>query len=80
MKENVLTTNFEPHEGVIFAQTTEIGTHENKAIHSILYTTLNSPSLIFALETSDTDLYGLEFAHSSIFLHNPLCLIQLAQF
>ena len=29
-----MTTNFEPHECVIFAQTTKIDTHENKAIHS----------------------------------------------
>ena len=31
-----MTTNFEPHDGVIFVQSTKIGTHENKAIHSIL--------------------------------------------
>ena len=30
-----MATNFEPHECVIFAQSTKIGTHENKAIHSI---------------------------------------------
>ena len=30
-----MTTKFEPHECVIFAQSTKIGTHENKAIHSI---------------------------------------------
>ena len=35
MKENVMATNFEPHEYVIFVQSTKIGTHENKAIHSI---------------------------------------------
>ena len=35
MKENIMTTNFEPHECVIFVQSTKIGTHENKAIHSI---------------------------------------------
>ena len=35
MKENAMTTNFEPHECVSFAQTMKIGTHENKAIHSI---------------------------------------------
>ena len=29
-----MTTNFEPHEYVTFAQTTKIGTHEYKAIHS----------------------------------------------
>ena len=29
-----MTTNFEPHEFVIFVQSTKIGTHENKAIHS----------------------------------------------
>ena len=33
-EENALTTNFEPNKCVIFAQTTKIGTHENKAIHS----------------------------------------------
>ena len=31
-----MTTNFEPHECVIFVQSTKIGTHEIKAIHSIL--------------------------------------------
>ena len=35
MKENATTMNFEPHECVIVAQTAKIGTHENKAIHSI---------------------------------------------
>ena len=35
MKENVMATNFEPHEYVIFVQSTKIGTHENKAIHSM---------------------------------------------
>ena len=30
-----MTTNFE-HECVIFYQTRKIGTHENKAIHSML--------------------------------------------
>ena len=31
-----MTTNFEPHECEIFAQSTKIGTHEHKAIHSTL--------------------------------------------
>ena len=31
-----MATNFEPHECVIFVQSMKIGTHENKAIHSIL--------------------------------------------
>ena len=35
MKENTIATNFEPHECVIFVQSTKIGTHENKAIHSM---------------------------------------------
>ena len=30
-----MTPNFEPHECVIFVQSTEIGTHKNKAIHSM---------------------------------------------
>ena len=30
-----MTTNFEPNECVIFVQSTKIGTHENKAIHSM---------------------------------------------
>ena len=29
-----MTTYFEPHECVIFVQSTKIGTHENKAFHS----------------------------------------------
>ena len=35
MKETTIVTNSEHHECVIFAQSTKIGTHENKAIHSI---------------------------------------------
>ena len=35
MKENTMATNFEPQECVIFVPSTKIGTHENKAIHSI---------------------------------------------
>ena len=30
-----MATSFEHQEFVIFAQSTKIGTHENKAIHSI---------------------------------------------
>ena len=30
-----MATNFEPHECVNFVQSTKIGTHKNKAIHSI---------------------------------------------
>ena len=37
MKENTTATNFGPHECVIFLQSTKIGTHENKAIHSTIY-------------------------------------------
>ena len=29
-----MATNFEPHEYVIFVQSTKIGTNENKGIHS----------------------------------------------
>ena len=36
MKENTMATNFEPLESVIFRSIQELGTHENKAIHSIL--------------------------------------------
>ena len=36
MKENTKATNFEPHEWVIFVQSTKIGTHENKAIHKLV--------------------------------------------
>ena len=32
-----MATNFEPHEYVNFVQSTKIGTHENKAIHSMSY-------------------------------------------
>ena len=31
-----MDTNFEPHECVIFYQSTKIGTQENEAIHSML--------------------------------------------
>ena len=32
-----MSTNFEPNEYFIFGQSTKIGTHENKAIHSMLH-------------------------------------------
>ena len=31
-----MATNFEPHECIIFVQSTKIDSHKNKAIHSIL--------------------------------------------
>ena len=34
MKLNAMTTNFDPHECVIFVQSTKIGTNDNKTIHS----------------------------------------------
>ena len=35
MKENIMSTNIEPNEYVIFVKSTKIGTHENiLAIHS----------------------------------------------
>ena len=48
--------------------------------NQILYTALNSPSLIFALWRSETDAPSLAFAHTQIFLHKPLYTIQLAHF
>ena len=30
-----MATKFDPHECVIFAQSTKIGTHKNKTIHSM---------------------------------------------
>ena len=36
-KGNIMTTNFEPHECIIFLQSTKIGSHENKAIHNIIH-------------------------------------------
>ena len=41
MKENTMATNFEPHEWVIFVQSTKIGTHENKGIHSSCKVSMN---------------------------------------
>ena len=35
MKKNITATNSEPHKWVIFVQSMKIGTHKNKAIHSI---------------------------------------------
>ena len=48
MKENAMATSLEPHECVIFAQSTKIGTHKYKAIHSNIQTAkyqLNPQSL-----------------------------------
>ena len=45
---------------------------------TILYTALNSPSLIFALHRSKIDSPSLKFALSSIVLYNSLCIIQFA--
>ena len=36
MKENIIATKFDPNEYAISVQSTKIGTHENKAIHSSL--------------------------------------------
>ena len=41
MKENTVATNFEPHECVFSVQSTKIGTHKNKSIHSILFCPIN---------------------------------------
>ena len=35
MREYTIAMNFEPHEHVNFVQSMKIGTHENKAIHSM---------------------------------------------
>ena len=32
--ENIMATNSEPHECIIFVQSTKTGSKENKAIHS----------------------------------------------
>ena len=49
MKENTMATNFEPHEYVIFVQSTEIGTLENKAIHSIFSLKVNQIHKVIVL-------------------------------
>ena len=36
MKENIMATDFEPHEYVILVQSSKIGTNQSKVIHSIL--------------------------------------------
>ena len=36
MKYDTIAMNYKPHKCVSFFQFTKIGTHENKAIHSIL--------------------------------------------
>ena len=40
-----MTTNLEPHECVILAQSTKIGTHENKAIHSMHFCNITSKDM-----------------------------------
>ena len=37
IKENTIATNFDPKEFAISVQSTKIGYHENKTIHSIWY-------------------------------------------
>ena len=63
--------NYDPYECSFFCQTAVDG--------MILYTALNSPSLIFALCKSETELLSLEFALFPIFLHYPLHIIQFSQ-
>ena len=53
-KGNTMATKFEPQECVIFVQSTKIGTHENKAIHSMHFLYFNAfivdtPFCIFML-------------------------------
>ena len=46
MKENTFAANFEPHECVIFVQSTKISTHENKAIHNCARDTLSAVNMV----------------------------------
>ena len=41
MKENAMATNFEPHECVIFAQSTKIGTKKIKPSKVLVYRVTN---------------------------------------
>ena len=41
-----MTTNFEPHECVIFVKSSKIGTHENKGIHSIPEYFISAPPVV----------------------------------
>ena len=59
MKENTMATNFEPHECVIFIQSTKIGTHENKAIHSMILNSTSKEHLIFTLLHIGSRLFEL---------------------
>ena len=45
-------------------------------VRKLLYAALNSPSLIFALVTSETDSPSLDFAHFSVLFKKPLYIIQ----
>ena len=51
--------------------------HILKMVTNILYTALNSPSLIFALMTSETDSPSVEFAHFPVLSKKPLYIIPL---
>ena len=59
----------------------DFGGQRSKVIvtRDILYTALNSPSLLFVLKSFETDSPNLEFAHAPILLYNHLYIIQLAQ-
>ena len=60
-----MTTNFEPHECLIFLQSTKIGTHENKAILSILY--LNwGMTLYWALQEGGVNTYHYTYTWVSL--------------
>ena len=70
MKENTIAWNFEPHECVIFVQSTKIGTHENKAIHSNPYIDCDNAWVgenCLALRTAEQPLRNLplKFVDSS---------------
>ena len=51
-----MTTNFEPHDCVIFVQSTKIGTHKNKAIHIIVLLLWFSLSVSMVMCPSRFDL------------------------
>ena len=53
MKENTIASNFDPHECVIFVQSTKIGTHENKDIHN-------------RLTTNGQDNWNIRYQHQTI--------------
>ena len=61
-----MSTNFEPLEWESFVKSTKIGTHENKAIHSITNLQNQVPRIEIMPGISDHDIVFYQVQHHTV--------------